>query len=138
MGNILRHVCYFWIIFYGKYVEKICPNWRWHYSASRAPVKSKFDGLKSRKPCFSWFCEFGDPWKPLFVDLTMSKYFKKLRKKPKNMLEAYYLSSRMCSFEDFEMWEPWLFDFLHFEILKRWRLDILKISSFETFENFES
>ena len=42
------------------------------------PVKSKFDGLKSRKHRFAWFLDFWNPWEPLFVDLNIPSYFEKI------------------------------------------------------------
>ena len=44
-----------------------------------APVKSKFDQLKSRKNRLSCFPDFRNPWEPLFVALNIPNYFKNLR-----------------------------------------------------------
>ena len=54
-----------------------------------APVKSKFDGLKSRKHRFPWFMDFWSPWERLSVSLSIN-YFKKLWQSPKQLWKQYY------------------------------------------------
>ena len=66
-----------------------------------APVKSKFDGLKSRKHWCSWFSDFWNPWEPLFVDLNIRTFLTTSKKKSQIIFEKHYF--RNVAFENLEL-----------------------------------
>ena len=82
-----------------------------------APVKSKCDGLKSRKTWCSYISNFWKPWEPLFVNLNIPKYFHKFKKK-----------NRFDKSWNWKFWNPGTVESWKLETLKTCNLWILKVS----------
>ena len=94
---------------YGKYVENISPNWRWHNSASwgtgQIPIW-RIEVPNTRSFMLSWFLELLGT---LFLSIRIDQIsFENLRKTP-NVWNTSYFSkawySRIWTFQDFEMSE---------------------------------
>ena len=68
-----------WVIFVENILQMHFQNGDIPILLHGAPVKSKFDGLKSRKTVICMIVLFLEPLGPFFVNLNLAIYFKKLR-----------------------------------------------------------
>ena len=121
-----------------KYVEKIFPNWRWHYSASWGTGQIQIWPIEVPKTSICMISGFLQPptWEPLFVDLNIPNYFDE-SKKIKNHLWNTLLSNK----SNLGIWHFRSWDLRHLKllILQLWNFGTWTFWNFETlqFYNFE-